>query len=266
MSRNIFYLEDSNGNIFYLNDASTSAIMKGTLSPSTDTFTFDSKIVERTGEPGSVKLGNTRLQARELSIEFVRSEADQDNFDEYTNNLLYFVQKTKYLVNETTGYRIEVSPASHTIEYEEGSYKHYSSETITFTALTPFWEETMLNTQIIAVTGGDPVSTVIDIETFIDTPLELSIVASAVCSSLEIYLQENLQGIFVSDPLLGQEGYETLVISNTDGTVKLGTLDRSQYIEAGTGFFKTMPGVNTLVILASGSCEVTVSYRGRRYI
>lgn len=114
-----YQLKDADGNTYSLNGELVDRSLKNSVTQGRDAFTFDNKIIERSFLPGSSKIGESRIMSRQLSISLNRINTSDEQFKLEANELLYWLSKSKYLVerakeqNETdliSSYKLDGTP------------------------------------------------------------------------------------------------------------------------------------------------------------
>lgn len=134
-----YALKDENDNTYSLNGTLVSSALKNSISQGADIFEYDNKIVERSFLYGSDLIGDKRLMAREFTLFLSRAEEAESDYRQYANEILQWLDKTKYLVDVTNSLQIEITVNTSEISYDPGSLKHSSEDHFSFTALKPYW-------------------------------------------------------------------------------------------------------------------------------
>lgn len=266
MARIIYSIQNSNGDVLSLNGDSCNCIEKGTTTLGSDRFDFDNKVEPKSGEDGSVKLGKARIKSRSIEVSFTIAYPTNQELRDVINEMMVYIRDMDFLVNNTDSLRIPASMVDYDVDYESGSYQLLANCSFTFEALSPYWEDLTETEQIETVNGGDINDIMIDTGSFLEVPPLISFTSALSCPSLQVYVLETKQGIEVTDTIFGTPGFEVMEINNEEGTLTLGTLDRSQNIATSTGFFKIPPGTSTLRVIPTEDLEVAISYRKRYFI
>jgi hypothetical protein len=247
---------------YSLNGDGRPAPAAGSLTFLEEPISFDQKVVEKSGRPGSARLGETRTESRRITLEY--TVAGTDVVSEL-NEMIRALRDAVYLVDKTNERRIPIAVSSVNPTWDSGSHKLSGEVSATIQLLEPFWEgeteETASATLAVDVNAIEIVN-----GGYAPAPPVLTFTASAAVSTLEIYIAETKQGIRIDDPLFGTLGYETLVLDCAAGTLMLGDLDRTPFISPGTGFFDFPEGTSELRIVPTAACSVAITWRERAYV
>jgi hypothetical protein len=226
---------------------------------------FSSSIVERSSGHGSLKFGDARIAASEITI---ISQATFETDAEYLacfNALAAALLSTKWLIDATNSRRTEVFCSGLSDDHDAGCEKRSIEFEITLTQLTPYWEDltatTVTGSASASVATEIPIADAGSIE--VDPIITLSSAAS--CASIAIECLTTSEGIELDDPQFGDDGTIPLIIDVSAGTVMLGSESREIYIAEGTGFFRLPAGASTLRVIASAAVTISISYRKRSY-
>lgn len=257
-----YALRDADGNDYSLNGAGRPSPAAASLTFVSEQFEFDNKIVEKSGLPGSVKLGETRTMSRNIEIEY--STTGSDMVAEL-NGMLRALRDAVYLLDVTNSRRVPIAVRGVITDYDPGSHKKSADVRATIEMLDPFWEA-LTASQESASLLIDINSVNIQNDGYAATPPRLVFTATSAVSTIEMYINETKQGLKIEDPIFGTLGYEEMVVDCATGQVTIGSLDRSPYIGPGTGFFDLPEGMAELRIVPTAECDVVVSWRERVYI
>lgn len=261
-----YQLKDAEGTTYSLNGDSVTVALKKSVTFSKDSFSIDNKVAERSFTPGSVLIGNSRFKQRVLTLMLSRTNNDMDTFRSELNDFLYFVSKTRYIVDVTNNMQIEVVPESIDIDYEDGALKKLSENEINFVVLTPFWES-LIEEEYTGTAAADSTEEVsISNSGFFEAPLKITLEASSQVSSIQIYLVDANTGITVEDALFGSVGYDTMIIDCKLGKASIGELNRNLSILDGTGFFSIPVGSDTLRIIPTEELDYTINFKKRFFV
>lgn len=261
-----YSLENSNGDRYQLNDSSVIGTERESMSLGSDNFAYDKKIEPKSGQAGSVALGESRVKEREITIFFVRAYQDYQDFRTKANELLAFLRDVIYVVDETNNRKISVASIAYDIPYETGSYQHVSDDSITFVALNPFWEDTTIKTVTQSLIGGDINDVPLMVSGALEVQPTITLTATLATATLQMYISETKQGLEWNDSIYGTSGFEEVVIDNQQGTLTIGTLDRTQNIATGTGFFEIPVGTSTLKVIPAENVDISISWFERYYV
>ena len=261
-----YKLENSNGDTLALNDSTVTGMERKSLTLGEDNYSIEWKIVDKSGQPGSVALGKARMKEREITIFFVRAYQDYQDFRNKANELLAFLEDTIYIIDSTNNRKISVAAIGYKVPYETGSYQHLSDDSITFTALNPFWEDITPQTVNQSLSGGDINDVLLDVGGSLEVPPIITLTGTIATATLQMYVSETKQGIEWNDSIFGTVGFEEAIIDNDLGTLNIGTLDRTQNISAGTGFFKLPLGGSTLKVIPAEDITISISWNERYYL
>ena len=261
-----YQLKDANDNTYSLNGTLVSGSLKKSWTQESDVFDFDNKIVDRSFLPGASLIGEKRLMSREFSMTLTRAEATETAYKAASNELLYWLGKTKYLVDVTNSLEIEITVNSMEIAYDKGALKYSSDDHFSFTALTPYWRElsdTSVNDTAVADTIKEQAVTN---NGFLNAYPVITLVATIATDDVQIYMSGNNTGIQIQDSAFGTAGNLTMIIDCGQGTVTINDLDRNTNIVSGTGFFELPVGADTVNILSSETITYTIEWKERHFL
>ena len=248
-----------------LNDSAVKQPVEGSVRLGADIITYQNRIVENSALPGSVKLGKTRVQSRQLTIMFSRAETTDVLFRAAENAVAEFFSKAVSLVDKTNNLLVPIAVLDYRINYDEGSRLRSSSNEIVLELLDPFWRNlTATNVPGTIVEGTTDIA--ITNDGALTSPPVLTFTTSVVVNQLQIYVNENKEGIQVNDALFGTAGNLTLVIDCENGTIVISGSDRINSILAGTGFFDLIVGAQTLKVVSSAACTLSLDYFKRFFV
>ena len=262
-----YELKDKDDNTYSLNGSAVSIDLKDTWTQGGDTFEYDNKILDKTFLPGSTLVGSSRLTGRSFTLEVTRTNSSSSDYRTELNQLLEFISRTKYLVDITNNMEIEIVAEEASVEYQQGSLKHLSSNKFEFIALTPYWQDLTEDT----VTGTASADTIAEVavnnQGFLTSPPIITLETTAAVNSIQLYLSSSSVGIQVDDNLFGTSGNLTMIINCINGEVTIGTVNRNDSILEGTGFFGLIVGSDTLNILAADEdVDYTIDFYKRYFV
>lgn len=260
-----YALRDIDGNELILNDAVVEQPTRGSLDLGSDSISFDNRIVENSSLPGSVKLGKTRVQARELVINFSRANSVEADFKTEENTLIEFLSRTVLLVDKTNDLSTSVAVSKYDADYEVGSRPLSSENAIRLEMLDPFWRALTADNVASAIALGTT-DVAITNSGFLPAPPIMTFTTTVVVTQLQIYVNENKEGIQIDDALFGTVGFLTLIIDCDNGTIDLVGLDRTISILPGTGYFDLLVGAQTLKVVSTATCNLSLDFFKRFYI
>lgn len=263
-----YALEDDSSNQFELSGAAIAEPAKKSLTPRNDTFLYENKIVPNSFLDGSVKLGLTRIESRELLLTFSRALGEDTSlFRAAENALIEFLLRTKYLIDLTNSLKVEVTIKSYDIGYDKGAHKMLSDNEIVFELLKPYWETTSITTIPESLSAVDLNQINIDNNGFVKVYPVITFTTENPLDLIKMYIEESKEGIIIGDDLFGSDpDYMTLVLDCKEGTIDMGGLDRTISIYPGTGYFPFPVGEFVLRIIPSIICDVEISFHKGYYI
>lgn len=259
-----YILEDKDGNQYVLNDSSVTEPAKSSLTYPDDSFEYETRLVDNSFLPGSVKIGSIRLMGRTLTFELSRADKDTDSFNTAVNTLISKLQSVKYLIDNTNGKRILVVLSSISIAYDSGSLHHSSNDSFVLECLNPYWEDVVITTQEEGLLANTPNLISVTNSGFLELAPILDITVSAVCSFVSITV--NGQTIRIEDSILGTTNNETMSIDNEEGIIINNNVDRTEQIVSGLGFISIPIGDSVLEVLTPVTATLTINYRERYYV
>ena len=201
-----------------------------------------------------------------MIVRFNRAVGENpDTLRESENDLLEFLNKVVYLVDNTRNLIVPIAIKDYSIEYDVGGHQLSSDNEILLELLDPFWKaETPDNiNQAIAIGTND---IIITNSGFLATPPIITFTASAAVTQLKVYVNETKEGIQIDDSLFGTGGYDELIINCELGTLELEGFDRTESILPGTGYFTLPVGTNVLKIVSTEVCNIDIDFYKRYFI
>ncbi len=262
-----YALEDDSDNQFELSGVTIADPAKRSLTAGNDSFLYENKIVPNSALSGSVKLGSTRIESRELLLTFSRAlGVGTDLFRAAENALLEFLFRTKYFVDLTNSLKVEVAVKNYDIGYDRGAHKESSDNEITLEMLKPYWETTSITTIEESLSAVDLNQINIDNNGFVKVYPIITFVAANPVDLIKMYIEESKEGIIIGDDVFGDAGYLTMILNCKEGSIDLSGLDRTISIYPGTGYFPFPVGEFVLRIIPSVICDVTISFYKGYYI
>ena len=264
----LYALEDDSSNQYELSGAAVSDPAKRSIAPGNDSFVYENRIVPNSFLDGSVKLGKTRIESRELLLTFSRALGEGTIlFRAAENALLEFLLRTKYLVDLTNSLKVEVTIKSYDIGYDRGAHKESSDNEIVFELLKPYWLTTSVTTINESLSAVDLNQINIDNNGFVKVYPVITFTVVNPLDLIKMYIEDSKEGIIIGDDLFGSDpDYMTMVLDCKEGTIDIGGLDRTISIYPGTGYFPFPVGEFVLRIIPSIVCDVEISFYKGYYI
>ena len=225
-------------------------------------------IVEKTYGHGGVFIGERRLSTQEFTITVELNYATDTTYRAAYNEIAYYSAVCEYVEDTDNSLRtkVELVNISEILDNPIGSKERGGQIQIIFRQLTPFWED--LTAQTDTDTGTN-LTFNINNSGVIDCPATFTITASTSCPLVLIYISSPVRGIEIQDLAFGDNAtLDEMVIDNEAGTVELGddSIDRTDRIRGGSGFFDFPVGAFTLNVDFTVSCQCDISWRRRWYI
>ena len=260
-----YALRDIDANELILNDATVEQPTQGSLTLNDDSVSYDNRIVPSSSLPGSVKLGKTRVEARELIVSFSRSDPVVADFRTEENTLLEFLSRAVSLVDKTNSLLVPIAVMDYRAAYDPGSNRLSSDNEIRLQMLDPFWRDLVATniSQVVILGTSDIAITNLG---FLPSPPVMTFTATVAVSQIQIFIDENKEGIQIDDALYGTVGFLTIIIDCEKGTVDLVGLDRTISILPGTGFFDLIVGAQTLKVVSTAAHNISLDYFKRFFI
>lgn len=259
-----YALQDVDGNQFNLNDSMKNNPAKGSLTFNSDSFSYDTNIVENTFLPGSVKIGNARLQNRSIEFTLNRAEPNSDDYKQYVNELLQALSTVVYLIDVTNDRRIKVITESISINFDDGSLYHSGNEGFVLNCLNPYWEDNTEQTVSQSILANDSFQLAFNNDGYLEIFSSFRFTVTVATTLVRITIGN--QTISVQDSLFGTTGFEVMVINNDAGVTLVGNLNRTKSITEGTGFISIPTGAQEIELFSNQNADVTITYRRRYYV
>lgn len=259
-----YTIEDKDGNQFTLNDASISQPARNSVSYLEDIFEYDTKTIENSFLPGSIKIGSIRLIGRILTFELSRADNNQDAYKSAVNTLISKLQNIKYLIDDTNSKRILVVLSSISVSYDAGSLHHSSNDSFILECLTPYWEDLVEQSQIEVILGNIPNLISFNNDGFLSLLPIFELTVTDLCPFVNIRIGE--QTIRIEDSIFGNTNNKIMEINNYEGVIINNNVDRTEQIVSGLGFVSISVGLNTIEINTPISADLNIKYRRRYYV
>ena len=251
-----YSLIDSNDNTYDIDNKSFKLL--------SDDFDIEVDIVERSYQAGADFPGIQRDASKELTFQYDINLPDDSSFRDEINLITQKFRSTVKIWDKKLNLTTDVLYASQSIQYDEGGFLRGAKINVTFTQLTPYWEDKDFNTEIQSgLTAG-----IITINNagYIETPAIFTIVADGNITKFSLRITETGDGIVIKDLQFGTVGLDTYIIDNSEGTAELNQILRNNKIQQGTGFFNLAVGINTIEFIANGSAQIQAQWKRRYYI
>ncbi len=261
-----YRLKDIANNTFSLNGAAVPFSLKGAMTQGGDSFSFDNRVVERSFLPGSKLVGESRLEAREITLEMPEMNSDSDTYRDNINSLLAFLRKTVYIEDNTNQMQIKVVPSELEIDYDAGSLKKYSENSFSFECLNPYWEDLAEDSETGTATAVTIEAVAFDNEGYLEAYPVITLVATTATTDVDISLFSDNTGIQIQDSIFGTAGNLTMVIDCGAGLVSINDLNRNVSIVPGAGCFPLPVGADTLNILSNQTITYTIESFKRYFV
>jgi len=255
---------DIDDNSFEVNGTLTPSIPRGSFSRSSENYSFEQKIIERSFLPGAAQVGNARLESRGLSFNQNFAFSTDSDYDDFLNEFILWAEKTVVVKDITNDRETKVAVLDLSVDYDKGSIKRSGEISIKFSMLDSFWTDstaTILNESLsiginnIAITNDG----------FLLTYPLLTFDVPNPAASLDIFIDETKEGLQLIDPTLGNPTLEDLIIDCVSGSLTIAGFDRTQNITDRTGYFPFPIGSSTLVIDIPVAADVTIKFFKRYY-
>jgi hypothetical protein len=262
-----YALKDADGNELNLaTDAEFDAIAQNSLTSTSDDFSWENRIVEKSYLSGSIKLGVSRLATRDLTFEYSRAVGeDEDAYRNDENTLMLWLNKVVYLVDKSNSLQVRVAVSSHTPSYESGAHKISGDGEFTFILLDPFWENVTADTHAESLSSGTT-NIALSNDGFLQVPAIFEMIATVAVTSIQLYVVETNEGIEILDDVFGNSGFTQMVLDCKEGTLTIEDLDRRNKITVGTGFFDFPVGSFTLRCVLSAALDISIDWNERTFI
>ena len=259
-----YIIEDKDGNQYTLNDLSIDQPARGSISYSEDSFEYETKVIENSFLPGSVKIGSVRLTGRTLTFELSRANADEDEYKTAVNTLMSKLQNIKYLIDNTNSKRMLVSISSMDVAYDSGSLHHSSNDSFVLECLNPYWEDNILQSQVEVILGNTPNLITFNNSGFLNILPIFEVTVTALCSFVNIGIGGEV--VRIEDSIFGTTGNEIMSIDNEEGVIVNNNVDRTEQIVAGLGFVSIPVGSVIIEVNTPVSASLDIQYRKRYYV
>lgn len=260
-----YLLIDIDDNEYELNGELVPSVIGNSLSYSSDEVSFVQEVIEKSFLPGSAIVGTSRVEARSLEFIATFTFTSDEEYDTYFNSLLYEVGKTIKIKDVKGDKETKIAVSAINIEFDNGCLKRSGTYILNLLQLDGYWED---STPTIATTtvGVGLGSLAISNTGFLPTYCKISIEVYDKCDELDLYLDENKEGLQLIDESFGTATLDQLEIDNEQGTLTITDFDRSQNITPGSGYFAFPVGDSTLIIETLAALEITVSYKMRYFV
>jgi hypothetical protein len=225
-------------------------------------------LVEKSFRNGAILIGERRIESKELDIGIELFDDDDTNFRQEFNQFCYYASQAEYIEDTDNSIRtkVEFLGFGDNPYQSQGTVNRGGYCDLKFRQLTPFWEDTTVQTD--TDTGTD-LTFNINNSGYLDTSATFTITASALCESILIYISDPVRGIEIQDLSFGYDStLDEYVINNEDGTALLGDegYNRNDRIRGGSGFFDFPVGNFTLNAEFPVSCQMDISWRRRYFV
>lgn len=223
----------------------------------------ESDIVERSHQAGAENPGIIRDTSKALEFEYIINFATEVEFRDYVNEFLYNARKAVYIKDTDTSRQIKVNYEDHENGYIPGGFRKGATNSLSFTALTPYWEDISFQT---ASQTGDSLSFSITNTGWVIVKPILTITASVLTTKFSFRVTETGRGILINDLQFGALGLTEYIVNCVEGTSELNGISREGRIKGGTGFFSLPVGSSTVEVELTASATVKIDYKRRYYI
>lgn len=224
---------------------------------------FEVDLIERSAGPGSIFPGIKRDKSNELEFSYKIIRDNDIDFRSIENEYRLKFREAEYLINNNVNLRTKIEVKQHKLSYLEGTERRYNEGTVTFTQLTPYWEEL---TETSDSDSGSDITFTINNNGFLKTEPIIVLTTSSAVSKFYIYIDSTLRGLAVKDLQFGTGSLTTYTIDCDNGTIDLSGYNRENLIRLGTGYFSIPIGSSDLKIITSASVSATIYYRKRYYL
>ncbi len=233
------------------------------------TYQLRSSIIDRYGKDGGQQVGDRRVKARRLSIEFSFASQEQSKYTQVFNKLVSFFDDELapfYIINTKTNRRALI--ALNRIKdgsSGENFYRIGARSSLDFDMLEASWEDVEQIQEQTNLENGNSVTLNNTGELTAYPLIELIALGSVQSFTLS---NENTGSVLSLNSTAFTSG-TTIEVDNQNGRVLLTNLGNRQDISSslsdGTGFIRLRKGTNTLRYSSPfGSVRFALSYR-RRY-
>ena len=271
----IYSLLLKDGSSFSLNGAGVTVSLKNSMSLADIAFTKESNIVDRTYGDGSAKVGESRMAMNELTLTGTMVFDTDAQARVAINGLMYAFQNALFLIDETNALRTQIDLSTPSFEWEKGSYLRFGSFSIRLLQLVPFWESSVIQSDALEVDAGVPTEFSVTNEGYVETPFVVEVEVDEQAEPVAyVEIQNIAEGrvISVESPSFGIGEYKKLVVDCVEGATYLSNevqgsqLDAQDSLQAGSGYFNLIKGINLLSVRCPVAATFTIKYRPRFYV
>jgi len=252
-------------NTFELNGDLTPSISRGSFARGSEEINFEQKLITRSFLSGSAKVGEARLQSRQMVFNQEFALTSDQSYDDYVNELINKAAEATYIRDTTNNKQTKIAVLNMSIPYDVGSIKRSGSISIKLEMLNAFWEDvdpTILTKFFSSVTD----SIIVDNEGFLLAYPKLTFDIQDPAAQLDIFVDETKEGLQLVDSTLGTPTLTELIIDCVNGTLTIAGFDRTQNITDRTGYFPFQLGNNTLIIESPVDGKVDIEFVKRYYL
>lgn len=229
-----------------------------------DSRAIDLDQIQRSFGPGSIVIGEKRLQSAALSIVVeINRDADTDFRTEY-NQLIYWAREARWIEDTDSDLRTRVSFSGVKNTMDRGGMLRGNAVTLEFVQETPYWEDVDYIT--IVDENSAAFSKALNNLGWLPSPPRIELTAAGLTPFFQFYVGETREGIEIQDLQFGLTGLQDFIIDCETGETFLGTIPRNDRITGNSGFFDLPVGAYTLNFQASAALDVVVKYRRRWYL
>ena len=233
------------------------------------TYQLRGSIIDRYGKDGGEEVGDKRIRARSLIIEFSLAKQKQKEYAGLFNKLISFFgdeQAPFYIINTETERRALVALSKiKDSSSGENFYRIGARSSLEFSMLDASWEDLEPSTTQAELANGES----LQIENTGELPAFPIIELIALTGVQSFTLSNESTGAVMTLSSAAFTAGTTIEVNNQNGTIILSNLGSRQDITGsladGTGFVRLRKGANTLSYGSPfGGVRLAVSYR-RRY-
>lgn len=252
-------------NTYELNGTLTPTIPRGSFSRGTENITFQQKIIERSFLPGSVKIGDPRLQSRPMVFNQDFAFKTDADYDSFMNELIRNAQIANYIRDLTNEKQAQVALIDLSIPYDPGSIKRSGTASMKMEMIGAFWESVEDVESVHYLYAGTNTIIINNEGSMLTYPRFVFDVPTP-ASQFDIYVDETKEGLQLVDPTLGTPTLTELIIDCSEGILTIAGFDRTQNITDRTGYFPFQVGNNTLIVETPVDCRVEISFKKRSFL
>lgn len=225
---------------------------------------IESDILERSNKPGAINPGILRDTSKELVFDYETNYPTETAFRNYLNEFLYNARKCIKIKDTVLEVEIDVNYSDNSVGYDRGGFHKGAINTLTFTALTPFWE----GIAYVTDTDSSITSATMTISNtgWIECSPIIKITALAQITKFSIRNVTTGRGILIEDLQFGTLGLEEYIIDCVNGTSQLNGISRENRIKAGTGYFTLPVGTSSVEFELSALANIELKYKRRYYV